>query len=283
MSDLAKEFLEETLRINGKDLPHTLFKFSPSESKYFEENARNLVMQNKIWLSGRDSLNDPFDTRPCLMPDQDEREYRSFFDRVSAENSIETNFDELLQSHSGSLSSLDGRMKDLINESLDAMGICSFTSRVDHPLMWSHYASSHFGWAWIFAHAVEGVDFGAMPVRYQDQYPSLRTTETGNLIRQMLVKGTAWSYENEWRLVESGAAGKHVQLDPSALRGIVFGVNTRPEHIDFILRLFADRVKAGLRPLRVYGARQREDRFDLEFFRMGVAREMVSVDFPAAF
>lgn len=95
------------------------------------------------------------------------------------------------------------------------MRVCSFTTRQDNMLMWSHYANSHKGFCLEYD-VEEMLDFdelnksNLMPIIYSDcrfnvNYFAIHADITkdfykGSINLGTLVKSSAWAYEKEWRL-----------------------------------------------------------------------------------
>lgn len=99
--------------------------------------------------------------------------------------------------------------------------ICSFSATRKHPLLWAHYADSYQGICIEFdASAVS--DFGsALPVQYVEEPPKrhwFRATGLEN-ISSMTTKQSAWSYEQEYRLLarERTNRGRALGLRASSL------------------------------------------------------------------
>lgn len=135
-----------------------------------------------------------------------------------------------------------------------ALGILCLTSKPDNLLMWAHYAESHTGMVIEFDTDNE---FFA-PIFYQEGKPDLIDEDLmrdyGHLIKvqyqsnrpnvvvsqvkgfdQLLVKGSDWEYEDEWRMlmptskanrVITNALGNQIFLfsvPPTAIRKVILG------------------------------------------------------------
>lgn len=106
------------------------------------------------------------------------------------------------------------------------LGILSLSAKCDNLLMWSHYCASHHGFLVEFdveTNFFNQQDLASlnieMPTRIQDEYglirrvnysnerPSIVVTKELNL-SNFLIKGDAWSYEEEFRMLMPLALGR---------------------------------------------------------------------------
>lgn len=101
--------------------------------------------------------------------------------------------------------------------SVDGLGILSFTTNFTNILMWSHYGQSHTGIA---------LKFEVEPNFIKDfkkvQY--IRDKEEMDILERSLVKGADWSYENEFRRIFDFNK-KKVKLSEIGLKvvGLIYG------------------------------------------------------------
>ena len=93
--------------------------------------------------------------------------------------------------------------------------------------MWAHYADSHRGICLEFAVRSDPTFFTeALPVRYEDQYPSFNhfsSTKQERSEKSFLTKSKHWEYEQEYRIVDlsSGPGVRHYPAD--LLTGVILG------------------------------------------------------------
>jgi hypothetical protein len=124
-----------------------------------------------------------------------------------------------------------------------ALGILSLTEDPANVVMWSHYASQHFGIVvefdekhpWFDPRTIATDDLRHLvKVSYvQDPHPRTWKQVTGT---DMLYTKTAqWDYENEWRLIRPLKDGTEVSpgifcfdVPAGAIRSIIFGCRTTP-------------------------------------------------------
>ncbi len=123
-------------------------------------------------------------------------------------------------------------------------GVTCFCRALTNPLLWSHYAASHVGFAIGFdaAHPFFGGDKGLhekflLDVRYEDVAPSLDRFGADELpMAAMLTKPTCWAYEQEVRLIKQ-MGNQTVDVPGDMIKEIVFGVKMPPDRIREIITL----------------------------------------------
>lgn len=109
-------------------------------------------------------------------------------------------------------------------------GVTCFCRSLTNPLLWSHYAAGHAGFAVSYdaAHSFFGGDQGLtrrflMDVRYEDIAPSLETLSLDELkVAAVITKPTCWAYEQEARLIKQ-EGNQRFDVPQDAIKEIVFG------------------------------------------------------------
>jgi uncharacterized protein YukE len=114
----------------------------------------------------------------------------------------------------------------IIPDAMDsAVGVLSLTEKLDHPLMWSHYANNHSGLVLAFDEINEffrsprrGQPYdagGARRVKYSSERPKFDPLIDVSLIdnltdedaisffdKMFFTKSKEWEYEEEWRMIK---------------------------------------------------------------------------------
>jgi hypothetical protein len=92
--------------------------------------------------------------------------------------------------------------EDFLNRANEIFGVHCFSSVIEDPILWSHYADSHCG----IAIEVECVKKQMLAVEYDKPLPklprdrNLNETEVKDILVSVLKrKSQSWSYEKEWR------------------------------------------------------------------------------------
>ena len=104
-----------------------------------------------------------------------------------------------------------------------------------------HYAASHQGVCVEFDTSKWPVAMRPLlfPVSYLDERPTYhfprgpgqadRREWTLEMAKALTTKAKCWSYEEEWRLLVYGSAGKCVELPKGVVSGVIFGAMAREE------------------------------------------------------
>jgi hypothetical protein len=118
---------------------------------------------------------------------------------------------------------------DKLNEYRCA-GVTSFCRVLTHPLLWSHYADGHAGFAvgYNAAHEFFGRNRGVLSsllhdVRYEDAPPTFSRYGLSSIgLAAATTKPTCWSYEQELRVIRQHG-GERFNIPRDMIREVVFG------------------------------------------------------------
>lgn len=268
MSDHLDRWVKSTLAARGiSEVPARLFKFVSPESQFFPLGMHELLLHSRIYLSSRADFNDPYDSTFAVEALDNRASMEAFVDGFRKRNPERIDIEAIIATRYNDPDVWFERAKESLERSFDDIGIYSLADTGKHPLMWAHYACSHRGFALIYKHGTLE-SFGAMPIRYDDAYPSVRFDVDGIDVLQAMVKGQAWIYEGEWRLVESHMANQWKTIEPDWLSGVVFGMRVREETLEFMFELMQRRHDLGLPGLHVYRARKAAS-FEIQFDKLG--------------
>ena len=204
--------------------PRSLYRFC-SLSAY----TLGSLMNRTLWLAKPDTFNDPFD---CAITLDRTRFKESIFHAVAValERSKESgmsrqSLEGVFQGDKEAFEKLRSNLLSLTRE----MGICCFSARSTHVLMWSHYADHHKGFC-VEYDSGPGTDLRelAHQVRYSNTLPSLSLENFAPSRREdaldtmWLTKAAYWKYEKEWRVMMP--KGNRNYNAPSRVRSVTFGV-----------------------------------------------------------
>jgi hypothetical protein len=124
-----------------------------------------------------------------------------------------------------------------------ALGIFSLTEDPAHTLMWSHYASQHFGVVvefgehhpWFNERTTLSDDLRHLVQVSYVQNPHPRTWRQVRGPDMLYTKNAEWAYEREWRIIRPLQDGTEVSsgkfcfdVPANAVRSIIFGCRTTP-------------------------------------------------------
>jgi hypothetical protein len=143
-------------------------------------------------------------------------------------------------------------------------GVCCFSTTYSSPLLWSHYGDQHRGLCIGY-----GTDRKPQPQLRRVVYGGSRAIKTSTLFRSfiqadqtaideldrdvLLRKAKGWSYEREWRLIDT----QGVKDSPLLLKEITFGLRCSPAVMHTVIQALAGRE----RPVKYYQIREPHSRF----------------------
>lgn len=234
-----------------------LYKYQPLnfEDATSVHKARSLLVHSRIWAAAPETLNDPNEMRfvPVLNTDPVLR-------RRWTQNNLEhlahlPPAQRLLRMRQVERMKITPEMTTGLQRAVNGhTGIFSASPHPRNRLMWAHYANAHRGFCVQFAPYADSLFLVAKPVIYEDQFPTVNIpSNPTNLDEHYLRKSTDWKYEQEWRVVLP-VNECAIQLQPATVSGVIFGAMVKPQAIQTVLSLLAERQKLGHPPLRIYQA-----------------------------
>lgn len=208
---------------------------------------------NTLWLSDPARFNDPLDLKLEIKvltergPYEDlERLRQVVFEllkdnqRVNAWFYSPQLFKSIQDWSYARLMGDDVRLINDIQQCIAQFGVSCFTSDVNHPLMWSHYADHHAGYG--VQYELKELEMAELEpslttehVQYVSRLPQLCLSEVllaphQTLSRMLATKSLHWAYENEWRLIKHGHKGGYIAM-PFGLKitGLIAGEKMQPQ------------------------------------------------------
>lgn len=158
--------------------PKLFFKYQQI-NKYTLQN----LVDNQLWMSQISAFNDPFEFQYHILQDE------------PLSNEQKDNFEMMEQCGVVCLST---HPKLKANPDLDDNQI-----HPDNMLMWSHYANNHYGFC--LGLRKKAIIYA---VKYSDEFPIIDLESELQLEIQLFValhtKQNCWSYENEYRMLNTG-------------------------------------------------------------------------------
>ncbi|MGW8423537.1 DUF2971 domain-containing protein [Comamonas sp. HJ-2] len=261
--------IEQAFQLKHSNLPDYIYKH-----RSVNDNSLKNLREDTIWMADPKTLNDPYECHHYIdhqrMMDHQMRSKKEEIISMIPPERI-PDFERALESSGDLMDSLvdvicsdqtadtrlklkiqlkSQREKDFEEMSLcgdhikDSIQLCSFTTRVDSTLMWSHYSDYHKGFC--IKYDIKTLDRNdprsrfLFPVIYQDQVfdatdnMQLAKTEKFNnlfLNRAALIKASDWSYENEWRIVfTNGILDKAQTLKMPTPTAVYLGSHISSDH-----------------------------------------------------
>ena len=111
------------------------------------------------------------------------------------------------------------------SDAMEKFGVACFCRSVTNPLLWSHYANSHRGFAIGYDRDHEYFE-KVQTVLYEDFPPD----DPGmKMLEVVSIKPTCWAYEQEDRLVRETLYDQLKEVPPDAVKEIVFGLQMKED------------------------------------------------------
>lgn len=211
------------MTIEEKPIPSILYRYRGlGESANQEKYVKPIFVRHELYYPSRIQMNDPFE---CTVPG-----FESVPKHILHETT-QKRVDRLLKPHGANRKQRRGvtiqwqkkgklqQVRDDVQRHVDRFGILCLSQRREDLLMWSHYANGHRGLCLGF----EGMA-RALRVHYCDARPDRDSTNSGLTFAEkvVLTKSKHWSYECEWRVIETRGKGVHT-FRPEALKEVIFG------------------------------------------------------------
>lgn len=239
----------------------SIFKY-----RAFNKSSIELLVNRELWFANPETLNDPFE---CQM--------------IMSEM-----LDSIWRHHE--VSEIDqADIKKLLSESVDKLGICSFSQVRQNQLMWSHYADEHKGFCIGFSENAlkkymqpvhsQVVEYDReLPykgvierIKHFEKHPPLdqklcnsADAIAGDILSSVVgVKYTHWGYEREVRLIKMKFGA--YKFEASSVVSIAFGLRMEERDKMTLRKLLSG---SEWSHLSWYNAQKLPDKFGLEFVKI---------------
>jgi hypothetical protein len=247
-SKLVREFLPD-------GVPVKLYKFYK-----VDQHLHDALKQGYLWHSRRASFNDPYDCYSSLLkyePTHDQLIDYALRTLLPGESlDFITNY--MLDNPQAVVDGFINTVDDVI----DDMGLCCFTTKCDNTLMWSHYAKHHKGICIGFDPSKDIESFLVAKVRYRDDFAPKNYFDdpTTNAMIMYTTKSKDWEYEDEYRLVNTLSG--EIPYNKQALSEIIFGCKCSQ---DDMLAVISTIETAGYKDISYLKAEMQPNSYSLSF------------------
>lgn len=202
-----------------ENYPEIVYKYR----NWREDNHKNILLQNQLFMASPKYFNDPFDCRiptNYFLLDSFEKIQKyalSYITRnrdtlLKKNRDLENEFHTIVKRCTSNLEKVQEDYEKIFFGSQDKhYGVLSLSKRWDSLLMWSHYADNHTGYCVGFWESKlrESKSFGkGGPVNYdpENNYPIINPLIDENIMirsfKETHNKAKEWGYEEEYRLVK---------------------------------------------------------------------------------
>lgn len=211
------------------------FKFRPV-NKFLIDSLVNRT----LYFARPSRLNDPFDCQVDL--------------RKSAQHAI-TRMTGSKRDILKRIFQADGYF-DAIQQRMANVGVCSFSLKLEEPLLWSHYADEHRGVCLLYQFnenflmdrkneivGVSDITYGenplsdwimdSIPDQIEDTFYERFTTEL--LKRVLIIKGSGWAYEHEARIIREQEGT--FSIPKGCLKQVCFGLKISSSDMNLVKQI----------------------------------------------
>lgn len=236
--DVAEKLQTKLFSLIDQNVPDCLFRYRPGSAKDID-----CLKRDCSYLSLPERFNDPADCMVYVNPEEilelslRHMAPKGYEDAEIDETGFPTGFMKSLEIANYGL--------DLIGDIKSGVKVCCLSENIKSPLMWSHYARDHKG----FALQYEMKDFlnndcdgckencfrkgrSFFPVIYNEQrsnntaYAFARSLYASDghddsdlpiPLLPLIQKGADWKYEKEWRYICRNMEVKYITIKPRAI------------------------------------------------------------------
>ena len=209
-----------------------------------------MLRENKYYFASVHSFNDPLDCAiepiyelpPIEKIIENQAKVLQDNDGISYREALKKS--EIIRNlPKAEIEKLTNRLREDIQRMLkEEVGVLSLSAKNDNILMWSHYADYHKGFCIEFKRSQTNPLGATKPVQYVKEYPSLNYFDDlpGNILKRMiLTKAEDWSYEAEWRGLNT--INTEVYYTDDMITGIIFGLHMPEDHKNKIYQILKDK------------------------------------------
>lgn len=221
--------------------PRILHKYRSLREQRDLDRVEQILLHNEIYFATADSFNDPFEIRYITDPTVTSSELIEFVTRKLMSANLKMSGDEAArnainmvsrQSERERVERIEQAGQSSIEKFRSSVGVLCLSEPSDEPLLWSHYADSHFGICIEFEATSTTPFFGqALEIIYSENVPIVnpfRDDDLTRLEKSLLTKAICWKYEKEFRIVDVIGGPGVREFPPETLRSVILGARIDP-------------------------------------------------------
>ncbi len=226
--NFSKDYYKRFIPKGG--IPERIFKYSP-----INDYLKSSLNDGYLWFSKPEEFNDPFDCYTELVDFRNPEEHIKYLAATRLTHLFPTERQAEGRRLASNPALINETYRILLPQMLKNIGVCCFTLKNDHILMWSHYAAKHQGLCMIFDPLVDIRYFLTAEVGYTEAFRPFNYFDNHEdaLMKMAVTKSLDWAYESEIRIVLPEQNGK-LHFPKNALKGVIFGCRTTQKDIEEI-------------------------------------------------
>lgn len=220
----------------------------------FNQYTEKIITNSALWYANPFTFNDPFDMSLSFRQKYSKREIKAYVKNfiqnyedtkdlpATKQEHFRRRFEKLSNTNAKFIKENNSIMYDQISNT----GVVSLSQCYDSILMWSHYGGNHKGLVFEFDYSDKKLNLNEFPhkVDYIEEYDLLSYVENRSgrkkqMIKMLLSKFIAWSYEKEYRIVDFDFQGERT-FDKKMLTKIIFGMRASLDNVHNTIQLCKD-------------------------------------------
>lgn len=229
----------------------SLFRFYKIDHARLERLS-HIFIDRKLYHALPGQLNDPFECKPHFNwtnSKEQKRRIREHLIKVARDRGrSKKDAEKFVLSNMSNETFLRETIGSTVLKTFSEIRICSFTSKKENLLFWSHYADSHKGFCLEFDATIMPI-VSAYKVHYQEDYPLVdypRPTDARGF-EPALIKSNHWEYEEEFRTIfvpedekQPSNDGESLILQGNEILNVYFGANTSNDDKEILNELIGN-------------------------------------------
>jgi hypothetical protein len=211
--------------------PPFLFRYRPPD-EVTRGYLEGLLRENHLWASPPRQFSDWYDCRAQIDFQGSKAEWTRYWNQVFKKLGLRGKarsraVREAIATGTWNDPSKHDGVGQGIQDKLNNSGVICLTDTALDERMWDEYAGGHRGICLCFESS-EAPFSSMLDVNYVAELPTVKfNADSEEQIEAfLLTKGSAYSWEREWRYVDFDKGGGYKPISPSALRAIVLGSQT---------------------------------------------------------
>ncbi|AXQ28852.1 DUF2971 domain-containing protein [Solimonas sp. K1W22B-7] len=230
-------------RFNDKNLVW-LYRYRALDEKSIPWVER-IFTHGEMYFAPPSALNDPHELNPIYEFLGSPQQVRMYIERLCTRLYPLLHGEKRVAQVENLLAALEGanlrhgdglspEAQAYMKSEIERVGVCCFSEDWSSAPMWAHYSGNSTGICVRFKASATTPFFGmTQRVTYSKDYPRINpiTQSSEDRVRRLLLwKGNQWSYEKEWRIVDTDAGPGIRKFPVEYIHSVLLGPKITAEH-----------------------------------------------------
>lgn len=232
------------------------------------ERTKRILTDSVLYFANPTTFNDPFDCKVHFQSSFSVEELKRKYLYLMKERIPDLNRKQRRSKATDDIKAMNpdkflSQIAAKLQDSVDNVGVLSFSATDRNILLWSHYAAGHAGLCLKFIATDHTPFFGlALPVGYVPTCPEINVLGPPDKLIDafLLTKAIDWSYEEEWRIIDHHRGAGDKVFPAELLVGVIFGARMTAEDKQAVVEW----VSESKSPIEMFQASAASGSFSLE-------------------